>query len=191
MIVDKPGLCMSVYREAFEPEEFIEALEKNIEENFGEDLSWNTSLVGSGKVGQHRTSLSCMLTTLLPPYQPNGLSTLFRESVYNPFKKTANDYIEEHQLPGGAHELISVLKYSGLAEYHAHYDHSPNTARVFSAVACLGAADEGGHLEFPNLNVTVSLDTGSVIFFPSNFPYIHIAHPVTSGIKYSMVTWFQ
>ena len=76
MIVDKPGLCISVYREALEPTEFIKALEKNIEDNFGEDLSWDTSLVGNGRIGQHRTSLSCMLTTLLPPYKINGLSSL-------------------------------------------------------------------------------------------------------------------
>jgi len=191
MIVEKPGLCISVYRDALEPTEFIKALEKNIEDNFGEDLSWDTSLVGNGRIGQHRTSLSCMLTTLLPPYQTTGLSQLFREAIYNPFIKVVNDYAEEYQLPGAGHELISVLKYSGLAEYHAHYDHSPDSRRVFSAIACLGAAEEGGHLEFPNLDVTVSLDAGSVILFPSNFPYMHIAHPVTSGTKYSMVTWFQ
>jgi predicted 2-oxoglutarate/Fe(II)-dependent dioxygenase YbiX len=62
---------------------------------------------------------------------------------------------------------------------------------VFSAIACLGAAEEGGQLEFPNFDLTISLDAGSVILFPSNFPYVHIAHPVTSGIKYSMVTWFK
>jgi hypothetical protein len=191
MIVDKPGLCISIYRDVFEPSKFISQLEQNINENFGEDLSWNTSLVGNGRIGQHRTSLSCMLTTLLPPYPLTPLSSLFREQIYNPFSEVVNDYVQEHQLPNAGHELISVLKYSGLAEYHAHYDHSPDSRRIFSAVACLGAPEEGGVLEFPNLDVKIIPESGSVIFFPSNFPYVHIAHPVTSGIKYSMVTWFQ
>ena len=116
---------------------------------------------------------------------------MFREQIYNPFIEVVNDYVSEYQLPNGAHEIISVLKYSGLAEYHAHYDHSPDSRRIFSAVACLGEPDEGGVLEFPNLNVSIRPEAGSVILFPSNFPYMHIAHPVTSGIKYSMVTWFQ
>lgn len=191
MIVDKPGLCISVYRDVFNPTEFIKNLEKNIDDNFGEDLSWEESLVGNGKIGQYRTSLSCMMTTLLPPYSTNSLSLMFREQIYNPFIEVVNDYVSEYQLPNGAHEIISVLKYSGLAEYHAHYDHSPDSRRIFSAVACLGEPDEGGVLEFPNLNVSIRPEAGSVILFPSNFPYMHIAHPVTSGIKYSMVTWFQ
>ena len=191
MIVEKPGLCINVYREVFDPSVFILKLEENIEDNFGEDLAWDTSLVGNGRIGQHRTSLTCMLTTLLPPYPLNPLSNIYRNDVYKPFMDVVSDYIEENELPGGSHELLSLLKYSGLAEYHAHYDHSPDSARVFSAIACLGAAEEGGQLEFPNFDLTISLDAGSVILFPSNFPYVHIAHPVTNGIKYSMVTWFK
>lgn len=191
MIVDKPGLCISIYRDVFDPTDFINKLEQNIEENFGEDLSWESSLVGNGKIGQHRTSLSCMMTTLLPPYPESSLSTAFRKQIYNPFIEVVNDYVAEYQLPNAAHELISVLKYSGLAEYHAHYDHSPDTRRVFSAVAFLGSPEEGGVLEFPNLDIKILPEAGSVVLFPSNFPYVHIAHPVTSGIKYSLVTWFQ
>lgn len=191
MMVDKPGLCISIYRDVFNPAEFVTELEKNIADGFGEDLSWDTSLVGNGRIGQHRTSLSCMLTTLLPPYSENSLSKIFRNQIYKPFMEVVNDYAAEYQLPGASHELISVLKYSGLAEYHAHYDHSPDSRRIFSAVVCLGSPDEGGVLEFPNLDVKVMPEAGAVILFPSNFPYMHIAHPVTSGIKYSMVTWFQ
>jgi predicted 2-oxoglutarate/Fe(II)-dependent dioxygenase YbiX len=111
--------------------------------------------------------------------------------VYRPTIDVVHDYVREHRLLNGAHELISILKYSGLAEYHAHHDHSPDSRRVVSLVACLGEPDEGGELEFPNFDVKIKLNAGSVILFPSNFPYTHIAHPVISGTKYSMVTWFQ
>jgi predicted 2-oxoglutarate/Fe(II)-dependent dioxygenase YbiX len=30
-----------------------------------------------------------------------------------------------------------------------------------------------------------------LILFPSNYAYSHIAHPVTSGTKYAMVTWIR
>lgn len=170
MIVDKPGLCISIYRDVFDPTDFINKLEQNIEENFGEDLSWESSLVGNGKIGQHRTSLSCMMTTLLPPYPESSLSTAFRKQIYNPFIEVVNDYVAEYQLPNAAHELISVLKYSGLAEYHAHYDHSPDTRRVFSAVAFLGSPEEGGVLEFPNLDIKILQKQAPLSCFQATFP---------------------
>jgi hypothetical protein len=191
MIVENPAICISVYKQVFDPSVFVTQFEKNIEEGFGEDLYWDVSRVGNGQSHKHRTSLSCSITTLLPPYPENGLSSLFRKQVYRPTIEVVNDYVEEHRLPNGAHELMSILKYSGSAEYHAHYDHSPDTRRVFSLVASLGEAESGGELEFPNFDLTIKLEAGSVILFPSNFPYTHIAHPVTSGTKYSMVTWFQ
>jgi hypothetical protein len=191
MIVENPAICISVYKNVFEPENFINNLEKSINNNFDEELYWDVSKIGNGQSHQYRTSLSCSATSLLPPYPENELSAIFRKEIYKPTITVLNDYIEEHRLPNGAHEFISILKYTGLAEYHAHYDHSPETRRVFSLVACLGAPGSGGELEFPNFDVTIKPEAGSVILFPSNFPYMHIAHPVTDGTKYSMVTWFQ
>jgi predicted 2-oxoglutarate/Fe(II)-dependent dioxygenase YbiX len=57
-------------------------------------------------------------------------------------------------------------------------------------VASISSECDGGELEFPYLDTKLKLETGSVVLFPSNFPYMHIAHPVTNGIKYSLVTWF-
>jgi hypothetical protein len=30
-----------------------------------------------------------------------------------------------------------------------------------------------------------------LILFPSNYAYSHIAHPITNGTKYAMVTWIK
>ena len=30
-----------------------------------------------------------------------------------------------------------------------------------------------------------------LILFPSSYPYMHIAHPVTKGTKYNLVTWLR
>ena len=191
MIVENPAICISVYRDVFEPTNFINKLEEEIAKGEDEELGWDMSRVGHGQSHKWRTSLSCPVTTLLPPYEQNELSSVFRKEIYRPTVEVVNDYVEEHRLFNGAHELISILKYSGFAEYHAHHDHSPDTRRVFSLVASLGEPENGGELEFPNFNVKLKLSAGSVILFPSNFPYTHIAHPVISGTKYSMVTWFQ
>lgn len=190
--IEELATCIRVYKKVLDATRFIDLLEDSIANDFGSDLSWTPSLVGDGKTGQYRTSLSCMMTTLLPPYKDETeLSSEFRTNVYRPAMNVVNDYCVEFMLPNGASELISILKYSGHAEYHAHHDHHPDNRRTFSLVAFLNDPEEGGHLEFPYFGVTVNPSAGDVVLFPANFPYTHIAHPVTRGVKYSMVTWFQ
>ena len=47
---------------------------------------------------------------------------------------------------------------------------------------------EGGELSFPKLNISVKPQAGDLFIFPSTYIYSHVAEPVLSGIKYSMVT---
>ena len=66
--------------------------------------------------------------------------------------------------------------------------------RTLSLVAFLNDGYSGGNLTFPKFDTSITPKAGSVILFPSNFPYIHIAEPVGSSdetIKYSLVTWFR
>ena len=63
--------------------------------------------------------------------------------------------------------------------------------RQMSMVAYLNDEYEGGELEFINFDLKIKPQKGSVILFPSAFPYAHIAHPVDIGTKYAMVTWFS
>lgn len=193
--VEKPATCISVYREVLSPllvSSFVRAVEDEIANDWSEnDLSWNNSNVGSGVVTKHRTSISCSMVTLMKPYPETSLANDFRTKILEPLTETSRDYIQEYLLPTGIHEPMSLLKYFPGAEYHAHYDHFRDNARVFSMVASMGEADEGGELEFPFFDTVVKLSVGDVALFPANFPYTHIAHPVVSGVKYSMVTWFS
>jgi len=49
----------------------------------------------------------------------------------------------------------------------------------------------GGHLEFSNFGIKIKPEPGMLILFPSNFAYSHRSTPITSGIKYSLVTWIR
>ena len=189
-----PATCISVYEEMLEPAKvayFIECLNTEAEDQWNE-LNWGNSGVGdTGSVTSYRTSLECSLIPLMKPYAPTELSRLFDSAVRFPMEEAIKDYSEEHMLPNGFHEPYSVLKYLPGSEYHAHYDHFRDNSRVFSVVTILGEPELGGQLEFPTFGVTVEPKIGSVIIFPSNFPYLHIAHPVVKGMKYSLVSWFQ
>jgi predicted 2-oxoglutarate/Fe(II)-dependent dioxygenase YbiX len=63
--------------------------------------------------------------------------------------------------------------------------------RCISCIAYLNSDYEGGEIEFVNFGVKIKPQPGMLIIFPSNFAYRHIAHPVTSGTKYNLVTWIK
>lgn len=101
-------------------------------------------------------------------------------------------YANRHGLETGLwHEPYSLLKYSGGQEYKAHYDGDTDTGRAISALVYLNDDYEGGELEFPNFKIKIKPQAGMLILFPSNFAYRHIAHPVTKGTKYALVTWIR
>jgi hypothetical protein len=53
---------------------------------------------------------------------------------------------------------------------------------------------DGGELIFPFLDIELKPTAGSVIIFPSNFPFYHYAKPAgenSEEVKYSLVTWFS
>ena len=85
---------------------------------------------------------------------------------------------------------IHLLKYSVGGFLPAHQDHGVSS-RVLSTVMYLNDDYEGGEIEFVNSGVKIKPPAGSVIFFPSNFLYIHEVHPITSGSRYSLPHWFH
>lgn len=186
--------CVSLYEDVFGADSsalFLQRLEEETKDEWSE-LSWDNSGVGAiNKVTAYRTSLSCSLIPLMKPYPETELSKFFTENIRTPLEEVVEDYRSEHMLPNGFNEPYGVLKYFEQAEYHAHYDHFRDNSRVFSMVATLGQPISGGELEFPSLGVTVKPKVGSVLLFPSNFPYLHVAHPVSEGMKFSMVTWYS
>ena len=193
MKITKPAQCISVYTEIFEKghaEDFIKNIEKETSSDWSE-LSWSTSRTGSGVSSKYRTSLSCSLIPLMKPYPETELSKFFTENIRIPIEKVVEDYKMEYLIPSGMHTAYQLLKYHQESEYHSHVDHAADNRRVFSMVSCILAPESGGDLEFPFFDVSIKMETGMVILFPSNFPYLHIAHPVESGIKYSLVTWYE
>lgn len=100
----------------------------------------------------------------------------------------ANFRIEEPLFPN---EHLVALKYSTGEEYKSHYDGGTISKRVISPILYLNDDYEGGYLEFTNFNLKLKPAAGDFYIFPASFPYTHIAHPVTSGTKYAVVTWLH
>jgi predicted 2-oxoglutarate/Fe(II)-dependent dioxygenase YbiX len=89
------------------------------------------------------------------------------------------------------HEDYGLLKYRGETKdhYDAHADGGTPSGRSISAVFYLNDDYEGGEIEFVHYGIKIKPEAGTLVLFPSNYPYAHIAHEVTDGIKYAIVTW--
>jgi Rps23 Pro-64 3,4-dihydroxylase Tpa1-like proline 4-hydroxylase len=88
-------------------------------------------------------------------------------------------------------EPFNVLKYQTGQEYKSHYDGGSASARTISPILYLNDDYEGGDIEFVNFNIKIKPEKGMLILFPASYPYMHIAHPVTSGTKYAIVNWLH
>lgn len=85
---------------------------------------------------------------------------------------------------------IHLLKYGVAGRLPAHQDQGVSS-RVLSSVMYLNDDYEGGEIEFRQSGIKIKPEAGSIIFFPSNFLYVHEVHALTSGFRYSMPHWYH
>jgi len=83
-----------------------------------------------------------------------------------------------------------LLKYKVGGFYNTHTDSFKDSPRAVSCSFMLNDDYEGGEFAFFDRELVYRLKKGSCIMFPSNFMYPHEIMPVTSGTRYSIVTWF-
>lgn len=85
---------------------------------------------------------------------------------------------------------MHLLKYEKTGHLPAHQDQGIST-RVLSVLLYLNDNYEGGEIEFRHSNLSIKPDPGSILFFPSNFLYVHEVHPITNGIRYALPNWYH
>jgi predicted 2-oxoglutarate/Fe(II)-dependent dioxygenase YbiX len=83
-----------------------------------------------------------------------------------------------------------LLKYEAGQFYTTHTDSFKDRPRAVSCSFALNDDYEGGEFAFFDRELVYNLKKGSCIMFPSNFMYPHEIMPVTSGTRYSIITWF-
>jgi hypothetical protein len=195
--------CITVFENAFKPGNFLELLEAECQQQWGY-VSWYLTYVGNpGKQQQradYRSSLACELAPLSmdtsqisePRLVPLAESW---QRIHEDLQSVIWSYRNTYDIDVKEDEGFALLKYSKGAEYRGHVDHAPQNQRVFSIVAFVNDNFDGGELNFPIFDVSVTPKAGSAVCFPSNFPYFHYASPVgsanTNDTKYSLVTWFR
>jgi hypothetical protein len=84
----------------------------------------------------------------------------------------------------------TLLRYDGGGHLPPHQDHGISS-RVLSAVMYLNDNYDGGEIEFRQSGVKIKPEAGSIVFFPSNFLYVHEVFEVTDGSRYAMPHWYH
>ena len=85
---------------------------------------------------------------------------------------------------------MHMLKYQESGYLPAHQDQGVSS-RVLSVLLYLNDDYEGGDIEFKHSGVKIKPKAGSILFFPSNFLYVHEVHPVTKGPRYALPNWYH
>jgi predicted 2-oxoglutarate/Fe(II)-dependent dioxygenase YbiX len=102
-------------------------------------------------------------------------------------KEYVRNFNNAHIKQDSGYEL---LRYKEGQFYTQHTDSFKDRPRAVSCSFILNDDYEGGEFAFFDRELKYKLKKGSCIMFPSNFMYPHEVMPVTSGTRYSIVTWF-
>ena len=87
-------------------------------------------------------------------------------------------------------QTMHLLRYDKTGHLPAHQDQGISS-RVLSVLLYLNDDYEGGEIEFRHSKLKFKPEAGSVLFFPSNFLYVHEVYPVTKGPRYALPNWYH
>jgi hypothetical protein len=186
------GGCIDIFENVWpDSYDIIDEVENQTKLSYS-GVSWHKAeTIGQGPYQDARTNLALGVTASAKLYN-NPVA----QRIHNQFNMIllastipyAQRYNIQEQL---WHEEYNLLRYSDHQQYHRHYDSSSIIGRAISAICYLNNDYSGGEIEFPNFKVKIKPESGMLILFPSSYPYAHIAHPVTDGVKYCLVTWIR
>ncbi len=193
MSVDNPAPAIFVYEDFYkESSQLLEEVNKAAALEFSA-CPWIRATLGENKeISEYRSNLESSVSRAMSHPDPD-FEPLKKEMIkfLKPLDRIIIDYRAVFQLYLTRDTGFSILRYENSMEYKFHHDHSSLNQRVLSMIFFMNDNYEGGELEFPYHEVTIEPKAGKLVIFPANFPYSHIAHPIKSGTKYTMVTWYQ
>jgi predicted 2-oxoglutarate/Fe(II)-dependent dioxygenase YbiX len=184
------GGCIDIFEDAWpSPKDTISLIEKEVLDPTS-GIHWERAgTIGQGINQNKRTNYLMSITGNAE--KDNTVCQNIHNQMNMLLLATTIPYAIKHDIEQLHHESYQLLKYSTGQEYKAHADGSTGTGRAVSAIVYLNEDFGGGEVEFVNFGLKIKPKPGLLLLFPSTYPYSHIAHPVTSGTKYALVTWIH
>jgi hypothetical protein len=107
-------------------------------------------------------------------------------------EEVVDSYLYHWNLDPRSREDFRITKFTGPGEFFgSHSDDSFATPRTSSMVYYLNDDYEGGELEFIHFGIKIKPKAGQLFMFPSGYSYEHKVHPVISGTRTTMVSFFN
>ncbi len=114
------------------------------------------------------------------------------EQLFNCANLLVSRYMQKHPVVKVSNDSgYDLLRYAPGQFYGEHTDEMTGIPRILSCSFALNEDYSGGEWSFFGGSYVEKLNAGDAIIFPSNFMFPHSVLPVTSGIRYSVVTWFN
>ena len=113
-------------------------------------------------------------------------------AIKEPLHMCSNRYADAKQL-GNITEInhFAINKYFSGQAMGPHLDSYGYSNRItFSTLIYLNDNYEGGEIEFPEQNIKIKPEEGSVLIFPTYHPFIHKSYEVKNGYKYFVLAEF-
>jgi predicted 2-oxoglutarate/Fe(II)-dependent dioxygenase YbiX len=186
------GGCIDIFENVWPDTEITIARMEQACSDINSGVGWGRAgTVGQGHKQTARTNLGLGITVSGEGSDNQTMKDIHNQMYFLLLASTL-PYTERYEIGEFMyHEPYQALKYRPGEFYKAHYDGGTESGRSISAVIYLNDDYEGGEIEFPNFKIKLKPEKGMLILFPSNYAYRHIAHPVLSGTKYSLVTWIH
>jgi|AntAceMinimDraft_1070359.scaffolds.fasta_scaffold00448_38 Rps23 Pro-64 3,4-dihydroxylase Tpa1-like proline 4-hydroxylase len=91
----------------------------------------------------------------------------------------------------GEEQLDGILRYDEDGGHLPAHQDLGVSSRLISTVSYLNDDYDGGEIEFRQSNVVIKPVVGDIVFFPSNYLYVHEVMATQNGTRYSMPHWFH
>lgn len=158
---------------------------------FSESQEWVDTAVGDGVVNKDARSATAILLSKEVIDKNIAIRAQLDAELFRVAGAAVQRYLEIHPKAQINRDTgYQLLRYETGQFYSQHIDFYEKYPRSLSCSFALNDGYEGGEFAFFDREKTVKLAKGSAIVFPSNFMFPHEILPVTSGVRYSVVTWF-
>ena len=182
-----PGIW--VYRDVLKKElNLINRIESYISTN---NLDWQEATVGyKQKMPEYRDCVDFKIKFYDYPGKDPYMKEFDKiwQDVHDVQKVALDDYSSMYNIDLKYWEAMNFIKYGEGQHFSEHADHGWSYVCTVSLVAYLNDDYDGGELSFGKLGISFKPKAGDLYIFPSTYLFSHRAMPVTSGLKYSIVT---
>ena len=186
-----PGIW--VYRDVIKKElNIIDRIEDYIDKY---NLQWQEAMVGyKQKMPEYRDCVDFKFkkSDIQADTSTNGMNLQkLWQDVYDKQSVAVKDYCKRFNIMELRYwEAFNFIKYEPGHHFMEHHDHGYSYNCVVSLVAYINDDYEGGEIEFPEQNIKIKPEEGSVLIFPTYHPFIHKSYEVKNGYKYFVLAEF-